>query len=845
MSEKQKQKPEIGSQKCGSRGARLIARRSSLITALLLSAFWLLASGLTAQGMKGSGTSLACAGFVPAPCARTDRIVNGTLGKNYATNVDGTWTDNGPQVNIPWINDFGEREVRATDGMIPGGKPIGGGASGPSTWWTNYWSVYDSSISGYYFYVPLSSTGSGEYGDRLYVLSPKAMTVTPVCSAWPGCKMPYAGSWSSKTPGIMYYATGEDLCSYSYDSSSSNSGSCSDGVGSLVFNFSTCPDYGTYYSGSVFLDGVSFGDTWLEASFGSTALAAYNTQSGDCYWYSTQYGMVGGTGMSAESASIPAAAPPTLPSGSLTATTGTGSMPAEAEYYVELTRVTEDGFESTPSAEQSIPLSATGEITISGQSIGGTESSFYTSNWTNTCNVYAGTASGGETLQMSGQSCSAAITLASYSTTGAAPPTLNGAGYNLHGTDAGTGGWMNAEPNISVSNGKGGGTYVLWEPGTANTIECITESSDYCEGHESVGQTYIFYNIQAPPSGGVASPYDVGISPNADSSSSNYTHLIPKGPPYYNPYAAIPNAGCNVSDYHSNWTYDNPADAMPVLWSSFVEPFVGMVAQSGTVSTTAGSATVTGSGTSFSSSWVGDYIWIGTSGEQGSGLGVGAWAQVASVQSSTQLTLAGDAPLTASSYDFWTYYYPLMGMHCTWDHEIDMVSSSGNGTVWRFAHNRASGVQNQLSNADSSYQALSMPVCSPDGKYCMWATDWANANGQGQLGTETGMWYGTLENNSAGCFTTCAWQQGTSYSEYQEVIDSNGNEEMAISPGTSGATEPDWPTAVNGTVTDGTSGLEWEMSPGCNTAQSISVHAGGPTVGDGMCRTDVFIVEMR
>jgi hypothetical protein len=852
MSDKQMQEPETRNQKRGCRLRRLVVLRSSLAVATLTCVICAICGSLFAQGTSCSGTttqckgetSLACAGFVPVPCARTDRIVNSTLGATYATNVDGTWTDNGPQVNVPFINDFGEREVRATDGMIPGGKPIGGASKGPSTWWTNYWSVYDASIGGYYFYTPVAETGEADGGfNQLYVLNPQTMTVSSVClSGWTYCAMPYVGSWSSKTPGLMYYSTGEDLCSWNYGTES-GSGSCSDGAGTLVFNFSTCPDYGTYYSGSVFLDGVSFGDQWLEASFGSTALAAYNTQSGNCSWYSTQYGLVGGTGMSAQGASIPAAAPPTLPSDSLTATTGTGSMPAEPEYYIELTRVSEVGFESTPSAEQSIPLSATGEITISGQSIGGTASSFYTNNWTNTCNIYAGTASGAETLQMSDQSCSDAITLASYSTTGAAPPTLNGAGYNLHGTDAGSGAWMNAEPNISVSNGKGGGSYVLWEPGTANTIPCVTASSDYCEGHESVGQTHIFYNIQAPPSGGVASPYDVGISPNADSSSSNYTHLIPKGPPYYNPYAAIPSAGCNVSDYHSNWTYDNPSDAMPVLWSSFVEPFVGMVEQNGTVSTTAGSTTVTGSGTSFSSSWVGDYIWIGTSGEQGTGLGVGEWAQIASVQSSTELTLSGGAPLTVSGYDMWTYYYPLMGMHCAWDHEIDMVSSSGNDTVWRFAHNRASGVQNQMSNADSSYQSLSMPVCSPDGKYCMFASDWANVNGQGQLGTQTGMWHGSSGNPSGGCYTSCSWKAATAYVADQEIIDSNGNEEMATAGGTSGSTEPAWPTTTDHTVTDG--GVTWEMSPGCNTPQSASVAAGGPDDGDGMCRTDVFIVEMK
>ncbi len=781
-------------------------------------------------------------GFMPTPCAPTGRSPV-QLGSAPSGNVDGTWTDKGPQVNVPWVNEFGEREVRATDGMIPGGNPVGGGVIGPRTWWTNYWSVYDSSINGYYFYVPIATTGESGGTDRLYILNPQTMTVSTVCSTWSNCEMPYAGSWSTETPGRMYYSAGEDLCSYDYDTRS-GSGTCSDGVGTLVFKFSTCPDYGKYYSGGIYLDGVSFADKLLEASFGATTMATYDTGTGSCYWWSTRYGLVGGTDMSAEPASLAVADPPTLPSRSLTATSGAGSVPA-GTYYIELTRVTEGGtaesqpvFETTPSAQRSVTLTAEGEITISGQSV---PSDFYTDNWDNTCNVYAGTKSGGETLQTSFQSCSDTITLSRYTTSGAPPPTLNGGGFGLHGSAAGAGPWFTAEPETDGEvKGKGTTAYVLWNPGTANTVECITEGDYPCEGHESVGSSNIFYVIYQPPTGGVPAQYDVGLSPNADSSSSNYTHLIPSGPPLYNPYD--PNVECNVADTHNTWTYDDPSDTMPVVQSSFVDSFVGLASEDGTVSVSEGSTAVRGSGTSFSASWVGKYIWIGS--ESGAGLGVGAWAEIAAVGSGTSLTLSGDAPLAASASSFYLYDYPVMENHCAWDHEIDAVSPTGRGTVWRFAHNRASGLQNQRSNTDSSYQALSMPVCSPDGKYCMWATDWANSDGQGQLGTQTGMWRDpSLGNPAGGCYRSCAWRPDTTYAQYQEVIDSHGNEEMATVGGTSGNAEPSWPTSVNGKVTDGD--VTWEMSPGCNTAQSISAPVGGPTDGDGMCRTDVFIVEMK
>lgn len=785
----------------------------------------------------GTGGINYCVGGPPIYCARNDRIVN----SNYITNsvnVDGSWSDSGPQINTPFINEFGEREVRATDGLIPGGKPVGGGNYGPSTWWTNYWSVYDSSFGGYYWYTEIADTGESDGGTyRLYQFNPKTMISTPVCSTWTNCQMPYTGSWSLVTPGLMYYSTGEDLCSWNYDTEA-GAGTCSDGDGTLVFNFSTCSGYGTYYSGSIFLDGVSYGDTWLQASFGGATMAAYNTSTEGCYFYSTKYGLVGGTDLTTGSASLAVATPPNVASATLTPVTGTGSIPA-GTYYIALTMVnaTEGStYETTSSLiSSSTTLSSTGEIEISGQAIG-SGNSFYSDNFTLTCNVYAGTSSTTLYEQLTGQSCSSEITLTSYATTGSAPPTLNAGGYSLHGSTAGSGNWFNAE----VDNAN---AYVPWEPGTFNTVHCITKDSDPCEGHESIGNTNIFYNLQSPNTGGVMSTYDVALSPNADPSSSNYTHLIPSGPPTYNFYAAIPNAGCNISDYHSNWTYDNPSDGMPIMWSSFVEPFVGMVAQSGTVATTNGSNIVTGTSTSFSSSWVGKYLWIGTGGEQGTGLGVGSWAQVASVQSTTELTLSGNAPLTVSADDIWTYYYPIMGMQCPWDHEIDMVSSSGSGVVYRFAHNRASGLQNQLSNADSSYQSLSMPVCSPDGKYCLWATDWSNINGQGQLGTQTGMWHGSSGNPSGGCYTSCNWTASTAYVADQEIIDSNGNEEMVTTGGTSGSSVPTWPTTVNGTVSDGS--ITWEMSPGCNTPQSTSVAAGGPSDGDGMCRTDIFIVEAR
>jgi hypothetical protein len=174
--------------------------------------------------------------------------------------------------------------------------------------------------------------------------------------------------------------------------------------------------------------------------------------------------------------------------------------------------------------------------------------------------------------------------------------------------------------------------------------------------------------------------------------------------------------------------------------------------------------------------------------------------------------------------------FSLMQINCAWDHEIDAVAADGSGTTYRLAHNRASGLDNVLAPFQSSYNALSMPVCSSDEVLCEWATDWANGNAQGQLGTQTEEIPGGI-----GCSGQygCAWQPSTGYSHYQEIIDSNGNEEMVTTAGTSSANPPAWPTVIGGTVQDGS--VTWQMSAGCNTAQT--------TPSQGVCRTDIFIVS--
>ena len=59
-------------------------------------------------------------------------------------------------------------------------------------------------------------------------------------------------------------------------------------------------------------------------------------------------------------------------------------------------------------------------------------------------------------------------------------------------------------------------------------------------------------------------------------------------------------------------------------------------------------------------------------------------------------------------------------IECAWDHEIDAVASDGSGTTYRLAHNRATGLSQPGAAFASSYNALSMPVESPDGRLVLW-----------------------------------------------------------------------------------------------------------------------------
>jgi hypothetical protein len=195
-------------------------------------------------------------------------------------NVDGNWSDAGPQINTPWTNIFGLREVRATDGNLPGG-PFGEAARGPIAYWINYFSAYDPSIGGYYFDVPIADGA----GYKLYTIDPSTMKVSPVCRAWANCNMPYAYNWSFTTPGLMYFSSGAKIEAYNYDAPGA--------APTTIYDFSTCP--GLSGQGNVSNVYPNRAGTVFGVTIGGSILASFNSDNNKCYWISSMTGSVGGT----------------------------------------------------------------------------------------------------------------------------------------------------------------------------------------------------------------------------------------------------------------------------------------------------------------------------------------------------------------------------------------------------------------------------------------------------------------------------------------------------------------------------------------------------------------------
>lgn len=761
--------------------------KRALVIALAVLYLFCIFPSVYGSTISGGGKTTVCGGTGLSTCSPTDRVARPVLG-NFGTNSDAYWTDSGPQVGIPFINDFGLREVRLTDGNIPG-NVSGLAWRGPNNMGQQYWSVYDPSFGGYLAYAGTDNTNNY----YLFQVNSSSLTATPLCETGgpAACAMPYysLGTFSNVTPGLLYFASGSSIEAYNYDT---NSGP------TTVFDFSTCP--GISNVTGVGGDNINYGitvdhtDTIFTAGVGNSIMGAYDRTTGSCYWLSTVYGLSGGTGQSnpvAASLTDTVAgytntAWPVAPSlGSPSGATG-GSLVAGTTYYIQVTEMIgcQSSYgngagcgsgnyqyvsETDPSSEISfqVPAGDTAislPITTSGSPLEALKGS---------CNVYMSTTSGAETFQ---QNVLCKKTSSNFTITGpinsssTTPSTSNKAGFTFHsvnaaGTNAPSSGsvWMMQSPACITGGGCSGVSVynIFWQPfdsnGNLQTSAYICQFNGGCDGHVDMGTNGAFYIISGPQTNGVPAHYDSGLgSYSATQNTGQYTRLEPSGPPTFNTYN--PNTECNVSDTHPNWSFDNQSDTSPIVVGSFVD------------------SAVPG--------------------------------------------------------------FSLTQIHCAWDHELYSIASpgvsasgvlNGSGLTHRLMHLRSTGAQNPLAGDDTSYNALGIPDCTDDGKLCMIASDWNWGLGDAVATTLSG---DSPDDGCAGQFR-CQWQPNFNYSKYQSIIDSNGNVEIAQGTGETGAGPVPWPMTVGGTVVDG--GVTWLMYPGCNTPQTTSTK--------GMCRTDVFIVE--
>lgn len=547
----------------------------------------------------GAGTSLmACAGYSPRPCAPIDQATHPLQSLPVIFGATG----NTGQVFI--LPESGERAVRVTDAMTDHAYnnyhdyyTWGTDSSAEANTWSalNPTCSFGAQGQGFggdpcYLFIVYNQGG----GSAIFAMDSKTMALQRLdgsAGSWPhgftqgfnygalkisnSATAQSYGNWAYTNPTVMYgVQSGTQLVKYDFANDAA-------GIQTLFNATSTaCPGMPTITANYAQGLSQSNDDTQFSWFFGGSSqgdprlVVDYNATTGACYWYDTVTSQVGGTGMATTTTGVGLLSPPTLTPSMIT--TGCSGTLQNGTYYLKMTgqvalhQAAGGNGETISSAEQSVSINCanngSGSITVTGPSdwntVAGNPYGLIINNW----NLYASCqnagatggclssgASGAETLQKAGIACTASgngggaytcsnTTLTFPLVSGAAPPTVSTAGYNIHQSR------MDGRGQTVLISYQQGNTTFIWSPGTTTITWCNGGDGDtnQCDGHRVAG--FAKYVNQDAPSGvgslGLLIRPIGNISGWAGVNSLSYTA---------------------PTDGHQSWNNRNPTDTVPFL----------------------------------------------------------------------------------------------------------------------------------------------------------------------------------------------------------------------------------------------------------------------------------------
>lgn len=774
-------------------------RKLSAILAVFAALWYLPVSAMAQSGSGGTGPSMVCVGGAPYYCARTDRAIVPIP------------SGSAPPVNVPTINEFGETYIRLTDRSTMSAFSAANAnffplASDQVPEWSNYDPLACSGAGGYRLFTDSQGGYPGNLGGAMipFEVCPATNTVVKVAGLTTGNSGLHANgflgvgnpSMSFGDPAVMWFQSGQELESYCWPDASLSDPNCPNGQDheTPVFNLASCPNLPANLTMPGYPGGTVGTYTDITGRYVETAdyvgqngyalIERYDTQTGNCIWFSPGSWLWGGTGQAATHVNGGGLGDPSSDQGLLgapivTATTGTGTLPAGTYYTKWVGNGQLDGGghfqpqwnsngQSAGSQEQTTVLSSTGELKV-------TPPSCYlsTSAWCNNGGflpvwmLYVGTTSGSETLQNEQQIGTGNGSTATFSSTLTENLTpfegsvvavagnqvlydtnnigslcqfnqVNGGATCTGSTIVYNAGAVTAVFANNVPNGTP--VYIEWwyPPSTQETISAPLSTNGPTAPTISTAGTGLHYALM-----NAAGTYFWFGGEGTNTNSNSFYWQIGTN----NFYFCTPGTGCTG---HIAPGFNNQVAV------ACVTPAVACNVDLDTAAiTTPGTFTTLLApppSSAFTPNWAGNTQHI-------------SWSD--------------DNP--TDTYPFLNGYSPTAGFlqpSTPLQYEIFAATRDYPATVYRFAHTRSSGLN--YMGGSTSFFYYSFGTISPDGKWADFSTSW---------------------NNSLG-FNAAPWPASSPANQFYEYVDSNGNLEVETAAScTTGSTHPAWATTIGGFTT--------------------------------------------